>query len=83
MLAQAIIAADETRLARRFLDEYAWGEDTGAARTADSLMRRLGAVPDRARVPLTRLLASPPRGFGELFPWDRRPVAGEVGNVGG
>ena len=45
VLAQAIIAADETRLAESFLDEYAWGEDTGAARTADSLMRRLAAVP--------------------------------------
>ncbi len=45
VLAQAIIAADETRIAASFLDEYAWGEDTGAARTADSLMRRLASVP--------------------------------------
>lgn len=45
VLAQAVIAADETRLAASFLDEYAWGEDTGAARTAESLARRLAAVP--------------------------------------
>jgi len=45
VLAQAVLAADETRLAESFLDEYAWGEETGAARTADSLMRRLAAVP--------------------------------------
>ncbi|MGB2712239.1 MAG: hypothetical protein WBC33_12070, partial [Conexibacter sp.] len=45
VLAQAIIAADETRLAASFLDEYAWGEETAAARTADSLMRRLASVP--------------------------------------
>lgn len=45
VLSQAIIGADETNLAAAFLDEYAWGENTGAARTADSLMRRLASVP--------------------------------------
>jgi len=45
VLADAIIAGDETRVVASFLDEYAWGEDTGAARTADSLMRRLASVP--------------------------------------
>jgi hypothetical protein len=45
VLAQAVIAPGETRLAASFLDEYAWGEDTAAARTADSLMRRLASVP--------------------------------------
>jgi hypothetical protein len=45
VLAQAIIAGDGTRLVASFLDEYAWGEDTAAARTADSLMRRLASVP--------------------------------------
>jgi hypothetical protein len=45
VLAQAIIAAHDTGLAASFLDEYAWGEETAAARTADSLMRRLASVP--------------------------------------
>src|SRR6185295_11837216 len=45
VLAQAIIGGGESDLAASFLDEYAWGEETGAARTADSLMRRLASVP--------------------------------------
>lgn len=45
VLAQAVIGAGGSDLASSFLDEYAWGEPTGAARTADSLMRRLASVP--------------------------------------
>jgi hypothetical protein len=45
VLAQSIMAPGETRIAASFLDEYAWGEDTGAARTAKSLASRLYSVP--------------------------------------
>lgn len=44
VLAQSIMT-EQARLAASFLDEYAWGEETGAARTARSLATRLYSVP--------------------------------------